>query len=88
VAVVGVGGPVGFVRVVSLVAPDVPVGALATRKKFKVRAGGAGFDEVVLLIGFAGVFTFAGAEDVDLPLLMAQQRVTTPSVELNDTSIT
>jgi hypothetical protein len=39
---------------------------LASGEKFEIWAGGTVFDELVLLVGFAGVFAFSGAEDVDL----------------------
>ena len=61
----GVGGPGGLVGF-GLVAPDVPAGALASGEEFEVGAGGTVFDELLLLVGLAGVLTFAGAEDADL----------------------
>lgn len=44
----------------------MPAGAWVSCKHFEVGSRRAGFDEAVLFIGFAGVFSFAGFDHVDL----------------------
>src|SRR5438105_2070509 len=57
--------PVGFICL-GLVTPARPTLDLLAREQFQVGARTAALDQVVLLVGFAGVFLLAADEDVDL----------------------
>ena len=59
------GLPLGRDLVVGLVAPRGPARARVAREHLQVGPGRAGFDEVVLLIGLAGVLALAGLDHVD-----------------------
>src|SRR5882672_7948850 len=58
------GRPIIFRR---LIAPGYPSFPLTSRKEFKTRPSTASLDDSVLLIGLAGMFTFARCKKIYLP---------------------
>ena len=71
-AVVRIRIPGRLVVLVGLVAPIGPARPCAAREEFEVGAFGAGLDQLILFIGFARVFAFAGLHHVDLAAARSQ----------------
>lgn len=63
---VGVGRPRWFVSL-GLVAPRRPPRPRPAGEQLQIRAGAAGFDDVVGFVRLARVLALAGGDDVDLP---------------------
>src|SRR5690349_6102575 len=61
-----VGFPGGTIVIVGLIAPRRPSFTRAARKQLEIRAGAAGLDDFVLLVGLARVLALARRQEIYL----------------------